>query len=212
MKTCPTCGATLDDATMFCTQCGTNLQGAPDFANTQGSASNQDTVNQDVTPNQGAANQNAAPNQGMPNQGMPNQGMPNQGPMPGQGAPYQQYAQAPVFDPYDHTAEYSPKDISDNKVIAILVYLMGTVGIIIALLASKESPYVAFHLRQGLKFLAVEVLVGIVSAVLFFTLIVPIAGGIFLVVLWVIKIICFFQICSGKAKEPAIIRSLGFLK
>ena len=201
MKTCPTCGATLDDATMFCTQCGTNLQGAPDFANTQGSASNQDTVNQD-----------AAPNQGMPNQGMPNQGMPNQGPMPGQGAPYQQYAQAPVFDPYDHTAEYSPKDISDNKVIAILVYLMGTIGIIIALLASKESPYVAFHLRQGLKFLAVEVLVGIVSAVLFFTLIVPIAGGILLLVLWVIKIICFFQICSGKAKEPAIIRSLGFLK
>lgn len=201
MKTCPTCGATLDDATMFCTQCGTNLQGAPDFANTQGSASNQDTVNQD-----------AAPNQGMPNQGMPNQGMPNQGPMPGQGAPYQQYAQAPVFDPYDHTAEYSPKDISDNKVIAILVYLMGTIGIIIALLASKESPYVALHLRQGLKFLAVEVLVGIVSAVLFFTLIVPIAGGIFLIVLWVIKIICFFQICSGKAKEPAIIRSLGFLK
>ena len=201
MKTCPTCGATLDDATMFCTQCGTNLQGAPDFANTQGSASNQDTVNQD-----------AAPNQGMPNQGMPNQGMPNQGPMPGQGAPYQQYAQAPVFDPYDHTAEYSPKDISDNKVIAILVYLMGTIGIIIALLASKESPYVAFHLRQGLKFLAVEVLVGIVSAVLFFTVIVPIAGGIFLIVLWVIKIICFFQICSGKAKEPAIIRSLGFLK
>lgn len=196
MKTCPTCGATLDDATMFCTQCGTNLQGAPDFANTQGSASNQNTVNQDAAPNQG----------------MPNQGMPNQGPMPGQGAPYQQYAQAPVFDPYDHTAEYSPKDISDNKVIAILVYLMGTIGIIIALLASKESPYVAFHLRQGLKFLAVEVLVGIVSAVLFFTLIVPIAGGIFLIVLWVIKIICFFQICSGKAKEPAIIRSLGFLK
>ena len=207
MKTCPTCGATLDDATMFCTQCGTNLQGAPDFANTQGSASSQDTVNQDAAPNQGAANQNAAPNQGMPNQGMP-----NQGPMSGQGAPYQQYAQAPVFDPYDHTAEYSPKDISDNKVIAILVYLMGTIGIIIALLASKESPYVAFHLRQGLKFLIVEVLVGIISAVLFFTLIVPIAGGIFLIVLWVIKIICFFQICTGKAKEPAIIRSLGFLK
>ena len=85
MKTCPTCGATLDDATMFCTQCGTNLQGAPDFANTQGSASNQDTVNQDAAPNQGMPNQ-GMPNQGMPNQGMPNQGMPNQGPMPGQGA------------------------------------------------------------------------------------------------------------------------------
>ena len=94
----------------------------------------------------------------------------------------------------------------------VVKYFKDNIGIIIALLASKESPYVAFHLRQGLKFLAVEVLVGIVSAVLFFTLIVPIAGGIFLIVLWEIKIICFFQICSGKAKEPAIIRSLGFLK
>ena len=28
----------------------------------------------------------------------------------------------------------------------------------------------------------------------------------------VLKVICFFQICNGKAKEPAIIRGLGFLK
>lgn len=200
MKTCPTCGAVLDDATVFCTQCGTNLQNAQnvqqdasDFANTQGSAFEQE---------QGA----------MPNQGMPNQGMPNQGPMPGQGAPYQQYAQAPAYDPYDHTAEFSPKDISDNKVYAILVYLLGWIGIVIALLAAKDSPYVSFHLRQGLKFVVVDTLVTIVSVVLFFTFIIPIAGAIFGVVLWVIKIICFFQICSGKAKEPAIIRSLGFLK
>ena len=204
MKTCPTCGAVLDDATMFCTQCGTNLQNAQnvqdtsDFANTQGSASEQE--------------QGAMPNQGMPNPGMPNQGMPNQGPMPGQGAPYQQYAQAPVYDPYDHTAEFAPQDISDNKVYAILVYLLGWIGIVIALLAAKESLYVTFHLRQGLKFVVVDTLVTIISVVLAFTIIVPIAGAIFGVVLWVIKIICFFQICSGKAKEPVIIRSLGFLK
>lgn len=36
----------------------------------------------------------------------------------------------------------------------------------------------------------------------------PILQGI----IWVIKIISFFQICSGKAKEPAIIRSFGFLR
>ena len=33
-----------------------------------------------------------------------------------------------------------------------------------------------------------------------------------LAIVLVLKVICFFQICSGKAKEPAIIRSLGFLK
>lgn len=119
---------------------------------------------------------------------------------------------APVYDPYDHTAEFDAKDISENKVFAMLVYLLGTIGIIIALLASNTSPYARFHVRQALKFTVVDILTVIVSLVLVWTIIVPIAGGIFLTVLWVIKIICFFQICSGKAKEPAIIRGLGFLK
>ena len=118
---------------------------------------------------------------------------------------------APV-DPYDHTAEFDPQDISDNKVYAMLVYLMGTIGIIIALLAAQSSRFVAFHVRQALKIVAVNLLMLIASAVLFWTFIVPIAAGVMSVVFWVIKIICFFQICSGKAKEPAIIRSLGFMK
>ena len=118
---------------------------------------------------------------------------------------------APV-DPYDHTAEFDRKDISDNKVYAMLVYLMGTIGIIIALLAAQNSRFVAFHVRQALKIVAVNLLMTIVALVLCWTIIVPIAAGVMAVVFWVIKIICFFQICSGKAKEPAIIRSLGFLK
>ena len=115
-------------------------------------------------------------------------------------------------DPADHTAEFDPKDISDNKVIAMLVYLLGTIGIIIAFLGSHESPYVRFHIRQSLKFLVIETLTLLASAILCWTFIVPIAAGIFILVLEIIKIICFFQICGGKAKEPAIIRSFGFLK
>lgn len=115
-------------------------------------------------------------------------------------------------DPADHTAEFDPKDISDNKVIAMLVYLLGTVGIIIAFLGSHESAYVRFHIRQSLKFLVVETLTVLAITLLCWTFIVPIVGSIFILVLEVIKIICFFQICGGKAKEPAIIRSLGFLK
>ena len=130
---------------------------------------------------------------------------------------------APVYDPFDHTAEFDSKDISDNKVVSMLVYLLGWIGIIIALLASNSSPYAAFHLRQGLKFIVVETLLPIVVGVGAVVCIVPILGWIvwglaaiaavvMYVVLFVIKIICFFQICSGKAKEPAIIRELKFLK
>ncbi|MGN0579088.1 MAG: zinc-ribbon domain-containing protein [Ruminiclostridium sp.] len=123
-------------------------------------------------------------------------------------------AAAPVMqpvavDPYDHTAEFTAKDISDNKVVAMLCYLLGTIGLIIACLLSTDSPYVKFHVKSCLKITVVE-------ALLWFTLIVPFLGWLFFgvcsLICSVIRIICFFQICSGKAKEPAIIRGLPFLK
>lgn len=52
----------------------------------------------------------------------------------------------------------------------------------------------------------------IVSAVLAFTFIVPIAGAVCIAILFVVRIICFFQVCSGKAKDAAIIGKLPFLK
>ncbi len=126
--------------------------------------------------------------------------------------PNARYAYAPAYDPYDHTKDFDAKDISDNKVIAMLVYLMGVFGIIIALLASSKSEYVMFHVRQALKFMVCNTLLGLLALLLLFTFIVPIVCGIAIAVLSVVQIICFFQICTGKAKEPYIIRNLTFLK
>lgn len=128
-----------------------------------------------------------------------------------------------VADPYDHTAEFDAKDISDNKVISMLVYLMGAVGIIIALLVGNSSPYAAFHVRQALKITVVEILAPIVLTVGAVICIIPILGWlvyglaalaylVLAVALFVIKIMAFFSICKGKAKEPAIVRELKFLK
>lgn len=127
----------------------------------------------------------------------------------GQGQPI--YA-APVTDPKDHTAEFDPKDISDNKVIAMLLYLSSFIGIIVAALTANHSPYVAFHMRQALKFLVAGSLLSILAVVFFWTILVPVAAGIAFIVLFVCKIICFFQICSGKAKEAPIVSSLGFMR
>lgn len=129
-----------------------------------------------------------------------------------QGAP-NAYAQPgyAVF-PYDHTAEFTQKDISENKVICMIIYLLGVAGVIIGLLASASSPYVAFHVRQALKFTVVEILSGILALVLLVTVIVPILAAILMAVLFVVRIICFVQICMGKAVEPVILRSLAFLK
>ncbi len=119
---------------------------------------------------------------------------------------------AAVVDENDHTAEFDAKDISDNKVVAMLPYLMGPVGLIIAILMANTSKYVQFHVRTALKYLVVTTLIGLISALLCWTFIVPIVGGIAMVVIAVLQIISFIQVCQGKAKDPAIISSLKFLK
>ena len=126
----------------------------------------------------------------------------------------QQFRQQPqiVMDPTDHTAEFSPQDISDNKVFAMLPYLMSFIGVIIALLAAPSSPYTMFHVRQGLKILVTGILLGICATILAITIIVPIAAGICIIILFVIEIICFFRVCQGKAMEPPIVKNLSFLK
>ena len=115
-------------------------------------------------------------------------------------------------DPWDHTKEFEERDIAEHKLIAMTVYLLGIAGVIIALLAAKESAYAGFHIRQGLKFTVAEALLVIAAAVLFWTFLVPIAAGIALAVLMVVRAVCFVHVCQGRAVEPAILRSVGFLK
>lgn len=127
----------------------------------------------------------------------------------------QEYAQQPnvvYIAPYDHTREFDATDVSNNKVYGMVIYLLGAIGVIIGLLAAQNSPYVSFHVRQALKFTVVDVLVALITVVLCWTVIVPIAAVIVYFVLWVVRVICFVQICQGKAVEPVIIRSLQFLK
>lgn len=219
MKICKNCGAEIQDGAAFCTRCGTKVeeQKVEPEKTEQAvqSVESEQTSGQSQTDGQnvgaGAQNVNYGQNQ---NDGQAqNYGQnPNYGQTQnyGQQSGYQQ--NYTPYDPYDHTSEFTAKDISDNKVIAMLVYLMGTVGIIIALLASKDSPYLSFHVRQALKFTVLGVLTGIITLLLFWTFIVPIAAGIFGIVLFVCKIIAFFSICKGNAKEPYVVRSFNFLK
>lgn len=121
---------------------------------------------------------------------------------------------APVVNVYDHTAEFDVQDVHDNKIFAILCYIMGIVGVIVALLArsSVNSPYLSFHIKQSLKISITTVLIGFISGLLCWTCIVPIAGGVCLIILEVVSIICFFQTCFNKSIEAPIVRSLPFLK
>ena len=182
MKYCPNCGSGVADDVAVCPICGNNIGVA-------------------ATPNAAPGfNPNYNPNFNNPNPGYA------QGYNPAAAPVY------PAYDPYDHTAEFDAKDVSENKVICMLIYLASYVGIFVALLMANSSKYVSFHVRQALKFEVTTLLASLVAGLLCWTVIVPIAYGVLMVVLMVVRIICFFQICKGQAKEPAIIRSLKFMK
>ena len=124
------------------------------------------------------------------------------------GMPYGQ----PYVDPKDHSAEFDGKDIADHKLFAMLPYLLGILGTIVALLVAKDSPYVGFHVREGIRILVSEVLLGLITVVFCWTVVVPIAAAICFIILLVVRIISFVNVCNGKAKEAAIVSNFGFLK
>ena len=179
MKICPNCKTELSDEVKFCNKCGANVEMA----------------NGAVPP--------VAPQPEV---------VPPVAPQP-QVAPYSQpqMAQpvAPAVDPYDHTAEFTPEDISANKVIALCPYIFNIFGVIVALLASKESPYVAFHVRQALKIYVCVVLSTFLAIIPFLGWLCGVVAEIICIVLILMG---FFGVCGGKAKEVPIIRSFGFLK
>ena len=115
-------------------------------------------------------------------------------------------------EPYDHTDDFTADDIENHKLLCMLVYLLDFVGVIIALLADRESEYTAFHIKQAMKFTILEALIAIATALLYWTFVVPILASVAVIILAVLKLIAFCQVCQGKAKEPAIVRSIKFLK
>ena len=199
MKVCPNCNNNIDDGSVFCVVCGTNV------------ASPQSEPQPEVTyapPVQPQGTQPVPPN---------NTQAPSGQQVPPQGVPYytaQPNAQAnpqPVADQFDHTSEFDAKDIADNKLYALLVYLLGILGIIVALLIKIDSPYLKFHINQGIKLTIIEAVVGVATALFCWTCIVPVVGNIALITLTVVQIICIIDVCSGKAKDAPIVRSIKFL-
>ena len=120
-------------------------------------------------------------------------------------------AQPAVIEPWDHTEEFDAKDISDNKVYALSAYLFSFLGVLLCNVLAKESPYALFHAREALKIEVVTLVVYLLGCALCWTCIVPVAAVILVLILCVVKIICFVQVCKGQAKEPWLIRSIKAL-
>ena len=90
---------------------------------------------------------------------------------PSCGAPMS-VVQEPVFNKLnetaDTTAQFTPQEIEEGKVMSILAYL--GILVLVPILAGKESKYIRFHANQGLllclAWIAWVIIDGILNAVL----------------------------------------------
>ena len=227
MKICPKCGAEVSDTAKFCRKCGTPLEAESNIQEDISAA--EQAAEPVVEPDDEPQEKDTPAFEGDSYEWGPPTGAPedyNQQPMPPVfvgGAEQTQseesdrpeaytYTYREEIPEWDHTDEFEEEDIADNKVAAMAAYLLGPLGVIIALLVGQNSPYAMFHMRQGLKFLIIDSLLTIIGLILCWTLIVPAACGIVEVILLIVRIVSFVSVCKGRAVEPAIIRSLGFLR
>ena len=205
MKYCPNCGAGMADEATFCATCGNALV-AP-----QPEPAPQTTY----APQPGYVPQNGyAPQPGYTTQ-------------PGYGPGYAYTPAPPKVDETDHTADYDKEDISDSKVVGMFMYLMGLIGILIAVLMSGDSKVTKFHVRQALKIEVANLLWTLACVGVGFALswllalrggfsawmaLMALCSGTVIIGVLVIRILAFVNICKGKVKEAPLVCKLKFLK
>lgn len=253
MKYCSHCGKELMSGAVFCTHCGQPVSPPSDPAEaTINDAANNATDKAETAERPGLMFERgpkAPPRADWGSDGW--EEAPAQPKRPagdGNAVPPRNFGGG---NPYDHTADYDPREISDNKVICMLIYLFPLAGLIVALLADRASDartsYIGFHIRQEIKLDVFSILVSLVTMVVTWLITLIIGGGalfssssyssygyygassslsgmlagmglqllimgIVALVLFIVRFICFVQVCKSRAVEAPIVRGIQFMR
>ena len=106
-----------------------------------------------------------------------------------------------IFMPEDKTYEYDTADIEQNKVMALLSYII----FFILLLACPNSPFAKFHANQSLVLTIANVIVIFLGKI-------PVIGkvtGLLNAIITILSILGLVYAAQGKAKELPLIKALG---
>lgn len=100
--------------------------------------------------------------------------------------------------------QIDPQDASNNKIMAVLSYWW--VGWVIAYLMARQSPFVKFHLNQGLAIWFLSIAFGIVTTVLgFVSPMLASIGGLLNLVTFIFTLLGSWKAWQGKAEPLPVI-------
>jgi len=106
-----------------------------------------------------------------------------------------------------------PQDAANNKVMAVLSYWW--IGWVIAYVMARQSPFVKFHLNQGIAIWVMSIAFGIVTTILgFISPTLASIGGLLNLVTFIFTLLGSWKAWQGKAEPlpgigamiPAIIK------
>ncbi len=122
-----------------------------------------------------------------------------------------QQAYSSVNNVGDHTAEFDPNDIANNKGMGVLAYF--GILILIPIFAAPQSRFARFHSNQGLILIIASIINVPLSVILAF---IPFIGGLLslacTITLLVFMIMGIVYAAQGKAKDLPLIGSFKILK
>ena len=126
------------------------------------------------------------------------------------GAPVGAPQAAPVAAPRntDHTRSFDPKDLEDNKWLAIFCYF-GILWMTFALIAKPDSKFIRFHANQALVLSILGIAAAIVAIIPILGWIAAFAAGIFSIVCTILSII---NCCKSRAKELPLIGAISIIR
>ena len=211
MKICPNCGNQVADEALFCNNCGTNVANLGPAPESSTASDESKVASETIGAAASAANVAGGAFSGTAAQAQPQDFAKAQDfsqPEAFNNDQMNYQNQYSSYDPSDHTAEFDPRDIADNKLFAVLPYFVFLYGIIIALLC-KDSAFTRFHAKNAIR-LKIAGFLALIPAII------PILGwfvsAILALILIVINIIAIVQCFQGKAKDLPIVSNIGFLR
>lgn len=247
MSYCNQCGTQIAEGSKFCPSCGTpaGAPAAPENRQTQQQAQphpgqaaggnagqpvgGNPAQGQQAYQSPGGQAQQPQDGQGHRQAYQPPGGQSGQGHQPPGGQSQDRQAQqaaggnadsklsAALTTP-DTTAAFSPADIEQNKVMALLSYL--SILVLIPLLGAKESPFARYHANQGLLLCIASLIYGAAYTVLstlllaiswrlyFVVSLLGLAGVVFLL----LAILGILNALNGRAKELPLIGRFRILR
>lgn len=191
MSYCNQCGTQIAEGSKFCPSCGTpaGASAAPE-------------------------NRQAQPNPGQAAGG--NAGQGQQAHQQAQGG--QESKLTAALATPDTTAAFDPRDIEQNKTMALLSYL--GILVLIPILGAKESKFARYHANQGILLCIAAILYGVAYSILS-AIVLAISWRLYFVVsllglvgiaFIVLAIIGIVNALNGRAKELPLIGKYRILK